>query len=78
MPDAIPKLLGNYATPAFEYGDVVVCERRGDVRIVGLSSAPIPWPIGQTLPKGRKRALVLYGDLVAAVKRESAEAVSHW
>src|SRR5262245_61084116 len=74
-----PKLLGSYATPAFDYGDVVFCERRGDVRIVGLSDAPIPWPIGQRLPKGRARALVLYGALARAVKRESAEAVAyHW
>ena len=29
------------------------CARRGDVRIVGLSSAPIPWPIGQRLPRGQ-------------------------
>src|SRR5262249_2365320 len=73
------KLLGSYATPAFDYGDVVECARRGDVRIVGLSEAPIPWPIGQTLPKGRARALVLYGALARAVRRESAEAVAyHW
>ena len=53
------------------------CARRGDVRIVGLSDAPIPWPIGQTLPRGRARALVLYGALAEAVRRESAEAVAH-
>src|SRR5262249_41734447 len=52
-PMSPPKLLGSYATPAFEYGDVVFCERRGDIRIVGLSEAPIPWPIGQRLPRGR-------------------------
>jgi hypothetical protein len=37
-----PKLLGKYATPRVNYGDVVECARRGDVRIVGLSSAAIP------------------------------------
>ena len=37
--NATPKLLGSYSTPAFEYGDVVTCERRGDVRIVGLSGS---------------------------------------
>ena len=31
---APPKQLGTYATPAFDYGDVVECARRGDVRIV--------------------------------------------
>ena len=47
-----PRVLGTYATPAFSYGDVVRCARRGEVRIVGLSFAPIPWPIGQRLPRG--------------------------
>ena len=42
MPSATPKLLGSYAMPAFSYGDVVRCARRGDVRIVGLSEVPIP------------------------------------
>src|SRR5262249_37412765 len=73
-----PKLLGRYRTPRFAYGAVVRCARRGDVRIVGLSEAPIPWPIGQTLPKGRARSLVLYGALAEAVKRESSEAVAYW
>jgi hypothetical protein len=78
MPLNPPQLLNKYETPRFTYGDVVPCARRGDVRIVGLSSAPIPWPIGQTLPKGRGRSLVLYGDLARAVRRESAEAVAFW
>ena len=73
-----PRLLGSYSTPTFSYGDVVECARRGEVRFVGLSEAPIPWPIGQRLPRGNARTLVLYGDLAEAVKRESAEAVAHW
>jgi hypothetical protein len=73
-----PKLLGKYVTPRFSYGDVVACECRGDVRIVGLSEAPIRWPIGQRLPKGRGRALALYGGLAEAVTRESVEAVAYW
>ena len=76
--NAPPKLLGSYATPAFACGDVVICARRGDVRIVGLSEAPIPWPIGQTLPRGRARSRVLYGALAEAVRRESSEAVACW
>ena len=61
-----PKLLGKYRTPTFNYGDVVACARRGDVRVVGLSDAPIPWPLAQTLPKGRGRSLVLDAGLVEA------------
>src|SRR5262245_34697134 len=73
-----PKLLGSYSTPPFSYGEVVACARRGDVRIVGVSSGPIPWPVGQRLPKGRGRALVLYAGLAEAVRRESAEAVGYY
>jgi hypothetical protein len=64
-----PRLLGTYQTPAFSYGDVVRCDRRGEVRIVGLSDAPIPWPIAQTLPNGRARSLVLYGAVNAVGRR---------
>jgi len=43
MPDATPRLLGSYTTPRFAYGDVVRRTRRGEVRLAGLSQAPIPW-----------------------------------
>jgi hypothetical protein len=70
-----PSLLGKYRTPRFRIGDVVACARRGEVRIVGLSDAPIPWPLGQPLKGGRRQALSLYAGLAEAVRRESAEAV---
>jgi hypothetical protein len=38
------KLLGSYETPLFEYGQIVFCEWRGEVRIVGITDAKIPWP----------------------------------
>ena len=41
------RLLGTYATPAFQYGDIVEDERRGEVEIVALTDAPIPWPTGR-------------------------------
>src|SRR5262245_31583628 len=70
-------LLGRYATPAFRYGDVVTCEMRGEVTIVGLREAPIPWPLGKK--KGQRvRGLVLYAGLADAVRRESVAAIRHW
>jgi hypothetical protein len=36
---------------------------------------PIPWPIGK---RGRAKSLVVYRDLVKAVRRESARAVMRW
>ena len=67
---------GPYRTPRFQYGKIVWCEVRGEVRIVGLSDAPIPWPIGQT--RQGPRALVVFGALAKAVRREANLAVSHW
>src|SRR4051812_26022559 len=73
-----PTLLGKYQTPPFHYGDAACCEARGEVIITGLSNAPIPWPIGKR-PASRGRALVLFGHLVKAVRRESVAAVAfHW
>jgi hypothetical protein len=43
-----------------------------------MSAGPIPWPIGRNLPRGRQRFVILTGDLIEAVKRESAAAVCHW
>lgn len=71
------RLLGDYETPLFEYGQVVFCERFGEVEIVGLTDAKIPWPIGRR-PGARPRTIVLLADLVEAVRRESNQAVAHW
>lgn len=68
-------LLAAYKTPRFKYGQIVVCEMRGEVEIVGLNDGKIPWPIGK---KGRAKGLILYRDLVRAVRRESNQAVAYW
>jgi hypothetical protein len=67
--------LGPYRTPRFKYGDVVTCAIHGEVRIVALSDARIPWPKCRS---GRAHAIILYGALAEAVRRESAKAVGHW
>jgi hypothetical protein len=70
------RLLGNYRTPRFRYGKTVCCEVRGEVEVVGLHDAPIPWPVGK---RGRAKALVVFKDLARAVRRESEVAVAyHW
>jgi len=66
---------GPYRAPAFQYGRKVDCESRGEVRIVGMTDAPIPWPVG--FVKGGISP-VLYGSLVKAVRREAACAVRYW
>ena len=47
--------------------------------LCGLTDAPIPWPTGKKRQKGPgARAIVVYGALAEAVRRESAQAVAHW
>jgi hypothetical protein len=67
--------LGRYETPLFEYGQVVFCERFGEVRIDGVTDAPIPWPF--TKRSGGRPSVILFAGLVEAVRRESNQAVAH-
>jgi hypothetical protein len=73
-----PKVLGRYKTPRFRLGDVVRCARRGDVRIVGLSDAPIPWPTGQLPRGGRRPALTCPGRSVRASASSCSDQLSAW
>jgi hypothetical protein len=69
------RLLGQYRTPRVRVGRIVRCEIRGEVEVVGFTDGPIPWPRCRT---ARRHAVVLYGDLAKAVRRESAQAVASW
>ena len=66
---------GPYHAPPFHYGDAVMDEVRGEVTVIQLSDAKIPWPIGK-LRQGR--SLIVYGGLADAIRRESNQAVCHW
>jgi hypothetical protein len=68
-------LYGPYTTPAFRWYSVVRCEFRGDVTIVALTDARIPWPVGKTT---RAKSLVIYGDLAKALRVESNQAICYW
>ena len=68
-------LLNVYKPPKFKYGNTVRCEVRGAVVVVGLSDAPVPWPVGI---HGRAKSLVVFKGLAEAVRRESASAVCYW
>ena len=72
------KLHGTYRTPRFRFGARVQDATRGDVRIVRLSDAPIPWPIGKAISHTHGNlALVVYRGLARALKRESIQAIAH-
>jgi hypothetical protein len=74
-PDRFKLLFGPYQAPRCRVGRVVRCRVRGEVRIVGLSDAPIPWPVCKA---GKWLVPVVYRGLAKAVRRESAQAVAHW
>ncbi len=66
---------GPYRTPRFKYGSVVKDEIRGEVKVVGLNDARIPWPIGL---RARGKSFVMFGGLARADRRESALAIGYW
>jgi hypothetical protein len=69
------RLLGRCRTPKVRVGRFIRCLIRGEVEVVGLTDGPIPWPLGRTT---RRPAIIVYGDLARAIRRESALAVAHW
>src|SRR5436853_3546745 len=73
--DRLKLLYGPYRPPRCRLGKKLFCEIRGWVEVRRISDARIPWP--QTIA-GRNKALILCGDLVKAIRRESGIAVAHW
>ena len=66
---------GPYERPAPRRGPWIFDLARGDLKVSGITDAPIPWP--DTAGPAGGRSLVLCGDLIAAVRAESALAVQH-
>jgi hypothetical protein len=77
--DRLKLLRGAYRAPRLRVGDHATCRLRGDVVITGWSDAPIPWPRCRAFgTHGGGSGLLLAGDLVKAVRQESAAAVMSW
>lgn len=68
---------GPYAAPRFRYGNRVECGLRGEVVIVGLSAARIPWPLGRVAANSN-RSPIVYAALAKALRKESNAAVCYW
>jgi hypothetical protein len=70
----MPAPVRPYQTPTFDYGDFGTCLVRGEMEMVALTDARIPWTIGKI---GRRRLLILCTDPARAVRRDSPLAVAH-
>ncbi len=66
---------GPYLGPRLRIGDACQCEIRGLVEVSGWTGAPIAWPQGRA--KGRRRAIIVCGDLLRALRHESADALCY-
>lgn len=65
-------LFGPYEPPRCKRGSFLTCVLRGKVKVGGYSDAEIPWPV-----VWKTKSLILCGDLMEAVRRESAWGVMH-
>jgi transcriptional regulator with XRE-family HTH domain len=66
---------GPYHPPKVERGQRLFDEIRGTVVVGGYSDGKIVWPYAK---RPGTRSLIVCGDLVKAVLRESNQAVAHW
>jgi hypothetical protein len=63
-------------SPRCRVGKSLRCVVRGDLVVRGISDAPILWPQAKGI--GGKMFLIVCGDLVKAISKESEIAVANW
>lgn len=77
-PPNAPELIGGpYRPPRCKIGKPVYDLLHGDLVVVAISDAPIPWPMIRTHPNSRGTVPAMTADLKRAVERESVEAIAH-
>jgi hypothetical protein len=77
-PDEFHWRAGPYRAPKVKVGAVLRDEYRGEnVRVEGMTEAPIPWP-GIDYKRGERLLPVLCGDLVRAVCEEDELTVAYY
>lgn len=79
--DRFRLLHGPYRMQRCRVGRLLRCTLRGEVRVAGISDAPIPWPqcrVGGVNGRGGILSLVICGDLEDALRTESNQAVAYW
>lgn len=73
-----PLIGGPYKAPRCKVGRELYDILRGDLVVVAISDAPIPWPLGRVHPVCRPLP-ILTAELVRAIRTESEQAiVYHW
>jgi hypothetical protein len=71
-------LFGPYRVPKCRVGGSLVCRMRGKVRVTGIMDAPMQWPYTPRSRKCPRPSVIVCGDLVRALRRESATAIAYW
>ena len=75
----VPKLLGEYRTPALARGSMTHCLYRDcEVKVTTFTDAPISWPRCPILGQQGGSGLLMTEELKSAVLRESSIAIKHW
>jgi hypothetical protein len=76
--DRVKLLFGPCRMPVCKVGRALRCRICVRAVVRGISAAPIQWPHTWRNNIDRRPSLILCGDLVRAVRRESGTAVAHW
>jgi hypothetical protein len=77
QPD-VPRLVaGPYTAPPCRIGESLHDAIRGDIIVLAISRAPIPWPLGRQKPHA-KLAPIVTTELERAIRTESALAMQYW
>jgi hypothetical protein len=75
--DRVKLLFGPYQMPKCTVGRPLRCLIRGKVRVAGITDTPIPWPYAHRHRKDKRPSIIVCGDLVRALRRESETAIAH-
>jgi hypothetical protein len=77
--DRIKLLFGPYQAPRLCKGDKASCLYRDrDVKVIGWTSARIPWPLCRAIGARGGWGLLVDEELARAIRQESAAAVAYW
>ena len=71
-------LFGPYRVPKCKVGGRLLCRMRGEVQVAGITDTPMQWPYAWRNRLNHRPSVIVCGDLVRALRRESATAIAHW